>query len=250
MPTEASAAGDSSVSPCRRRLSWAALLARAFALDVTLCPACGGRLRLVAVRRQGQRVFVPTTVAHECILGAEVVPQADTEQLERGYQVFRQEALALQSDYTPHSVNTDKWHATRQAWQRLFPSIVLILCFLHAVLKIKDHCRTAPDLWRQVGQKVWHVYHADRLRPFAQRLRRLREWTQKQDLSEPVNRSMQALWKNAADFKVAYQQSGAFRTSNMPERPMDYQDRLLYTMRYFHGTLENAGLYVRAMALV
>ena len=32
------------------RLGWAALLARVFALDVTLCPACSGRLRLVAVR--------------------------------------------------------------------------------------------------------------------------------------------------------------------------------------------------------
>ena len=33
----------------RRRLVWAALLARVFAVDVTLCPACGGRLRLIAV---------------------------------------------------------------------------------------------------------------------------------------------------------------------------------------------------------
>jgi hypothetical protein len=32
----------------RNRLLWAALLARVFAIDVTKCPACGGRLRLVA----------------------------------------------------------------------------------------------------------------------------------------------------------------------------------------------------------
>jgi hypothetical protein len=31
---------------------------------------------------------------------------------------------------------------------------------------------------------------------------------------------------------------------------MDYQDRLLYAMQYFHGTRKSAGLYVRAMALV
>ena len=30
------------------RLSWAVLLARVFALDVTICPACGGRLHLTA----------------------------------------------------------------------------------------------------------------------------------------------------------------------------------------------------------
>ncbi|OGB76198.1 MAG: hypothetical protein A2496_08820 [Burkholderiales bacterium RIFOXYC12_FULL_60_6] len=32
----------------RNRLLWAALLARVFAIDVTKCPKCGGRLRLVA----------------------------------------------------------------------------------------------------------------------------------------------------------------------------------------------------------
>ena len=35
--------------PSRRRLGWAALLARVFAVDVMLCTTCGGRLRLVAV---------------------------------------------------------------------------------------------------------------------------------------------------------------------------------------------------------
>ena len=41
--------GGSTVSSSRRRLGWAALLAQVFAVDVTLCPSCGGRLRLVAV---------------------------------------------------------------------------------------------------------------------------------------------------------------------------------------------------------
>ena len=45
----ASSVGYSSVSRSRRRLVWAALLARVFAVDVTRCPSCGGRLRLVAV---------------------------------------------------------------------------------------------------------------------------------------------------------------------------------------------------------
>ena len=41
--------GVSTHSPSRHRLGWAALLARVFAVDVTLCPSCGGRLGLVAV---------------------------------------------------------------------------------------------------------------------------------------------------------------------------------------------------------
>jgi len=35
--------GGSILSPYRRRLGWAALLARVFAVDVTLCPRRGGR---------------------------------------------------------------------------------------------------------------------------------------------------------------------------------------------------------------
>ena len=49
------------------RIAWAALLARVFALDVTRCPACGGRLRLIAaltnpasIRRYLHGVELPT----------------------------------------------------------------------------------------------------------------------------------------------------------------------------------------------
>ncbi|MDP6700364.1 MAG: transposase [Candidatus Latescibacteria bacterium] len=46
---DTSSAGVSTVSPSRRRLGWAALLARVFAVDVMRRPSCGGRLGLVAV---------------------------------------------------------------------------------------------------------------------------------------------------------------------------------------------------------
>jgi hypothetical protein len=39
----------STVSPSRCRLGWATLLARVFAVEVALCPSCGGRLGLMAV---------------------------------------------------------------------------------------------------------------------------------------------------------------------------------------------------------
>lgn len=50
-----SLAGDASDGPAEaadsrpRRLGWAKLLARVFAVDVTLCRTCGGRMRVVAV---------------------------------------------------------------------------------------------------------------------------------------------------------------------------------------------------------
>lgn len=42
----------------------------------------------------------------------------------------------------------------------------------------------------------------------------------------------------------------AYRTSNALDRLMNYQDRLLYNMQYFHGTKDSARLQLRAMALI
>ena len=39
---------DAGVKPTPRAWTWAALMRRAFALDVLACPHCGGRLRLIA----------------------------------------------------------------------------------------------------------------------------------------------------------------------------------------------------------
>ena len=67
-PTVSFAPGDSPAPPLRPyRLPLAALLARVFALDVTVCPDCGGRPRLIAaltdpvsVRRYLHGVGLPT----------------------------------------------------------------------------------------------------------------------------------------------------------------------------------------------
>jgi len=49
-PTPAVSAAPDAPAPSTHphRYSWSALLARVFAVDVTVCPACGGRLRLIA----------------------------------------------------------------------------------------------------------------------------------------------------------------------------------------------------------
>ena len=39
---------DAGVKPTPRAWSWAALMHRAFGIDVLACPHCGGRLRLIA----------------------------------------------------------------------------------------------------------------------------------------------------------------------------------------------------------
>ncbi len=83
--------------------------------------------------------------------------------------------MALNPDYRPETVNTDGWEHTQAAWEKLFPGIQIVLCFLHAVLGIQQRCRRATALFQKVTGKLWHVYKAPTLRQFAQRLRRLRE---------------------------------------------------------------------------
>ena len=123
----------------------------------------------------GQEVYVPTTVGSGGFLGVSVVAAADTAALETGYGAFAQEAHALAPDYHPRSVCTDGWHATREAWRRLFPTITMVLCFLHSVLKIRDRCR--GTLRHDVLERARHVYQATTKQQCAQRLRRLAEWT-------------------------------------------------------------------------
>ncbi len=84
----------------------------------------------------GERIEIPKTVAAGCILGVDVVESADTKALVRGYERFRAEAIALNSDYQPDPVNTDGWDHTQAARHSLFPRITIVLCFLHVVLDI------------------------------------------------------------------------------------------------------------------
>ena len=118
----------------------------------------------------GQEVDVPTTVGRGCFLGVRVVAAADTAALETGYGECAREAQALAPASHPRSVCTDGWKATREAWRRLFPTITLVLCFLHAVLKIMDRCR--GELRHHVWERTWRVSQATTKRQVAQRLRR------------------------------------------------------------------------------
>lgn len=199
-------------------------------------------------RLQGKKVYIPTTVAQECILGADLVEDAGTAALTQGYQTFKEESQRLDPHYSPQTANTDGWPATKTAWLTLFPQITLIACFLHAFLSIKERCRRNTQLLYTIGQKVWHTYHAPAKAHFAQRIRRLREWAE-QHLSGPVQDKVLALCHKAPQFKRAFQFPTAYRTSNALDRLMNYQNRLLYAMQYLHGSRETGRLYVRAMAL-
>lgn len=197
----------------------------------------------------GQKVYIPTTVAQECLLGADLADDAGTKALTQGYKTFKTESRQLDPTYSPETVNTDGWQATQNAWQALFPKITFILCFLHAFLKIKERCRSCPHLLKVMGQKVWEAYHAPTKAHFSQRIRRLREWGH-QHLRGSVQDKLLTLCHKAPQFKLAFDFPTAYRTSNALDRLMNYQDRILYAMQYLHGNKDSARLYVRAMALL
>ena len=194
----------------------------------------------------GQEVYVTTTAAGGCFLGVGLASEATAESLLSGYEEFKQEAHHLKADYTPETVCTDGFNATRLAWQQLFPRVSLILCFLHGVLKIIQRCRGV--LRREVLDRVWNCYEASNRRQFSQRLRRVREWACEK-LEGTVQEMTLKLYKQRQGYVKAYEHSGCARTTNGVDRLMNQQDRLLYAMRYLHGKGETARLGLRAMAL-
>lgn len=202
-------------------------------------------------KRKGNKIFIPTTVSCGCFLGVDIVPTAKTTDLVKGYGTFRQEAQNLKPDYQPETVNTDGWDQTQLSWQQLFPGVAIILCFLHSILDIQKRCRKDKVLWKKVTGRLWHIYKAPSKRHFGQRLRRVREWA-KQNIktSKTIFNRLIKLKDKSKQFQVAYDHPEGARTSNMVDRLMNYQDRLLFNMQRFHGSEEAARRYLRAMALI
>jgi hypothetical protein len=198
----------------------------------------------------GQRVYIAVTAAKECFLGVSLAMDAGAEALTQAYGVFHAEAIGLNPGYSPKTVNTDGWEATQTAWRTLFPSITLILCFLHTVLGVQQRCRREPTLFKQVTEKLWHLFHSETPSQFGQRLRRIHEWAKTQVTHEAVRQKLLALKSKAVGFRPRFTFPEAYRTSNQVDRLINIQDRLLYQMQYFHGTQKSANLALRAMALL
>lgn len=198
----------------------------------------------------GEKVYVATTVGEGCLLGAELSETAGTENLQAAYGVFAHEARELNPDYQPKTVNTDGWEATQKAWKNLFSGVTLILCFLHTVLSIEQRCRSQKSLLNTLKDKLWDVYHACDPSQFVERLRDLQVWAINHTLPEVILDKILNLSVKASQFTIAYSFPDAPRTSNMLDRLMNYQDRLLVSMQYFHGFQDSANLTLRSMAIL
>jgi hypothetical protein len=200
--------------------------------------------------RDGTKNYVATTVGAGCCLGAALSPSAGALDLQAAYGVFQKEAQDVQPGYRPQTVNTDGWAATRQAWQALFPLMVVLRCFLHGWLSIRDRAKHLGELFGALAEKVWHAYHALDRRRFAQRLRRLGEWAGRQVTAAWVLEQVQKLCGRAKEYGVAYAHPGGHRTSNMLDRVMRSMNRYFDGGQHLHGSEAACGQHCRAWALL
>jgi hypothetical protein len=200
---------------------------------------------------QGQRVSIATTAGRDGILGASVAQSASQADLQQAYGVFAHEAPSVDEHYAQHTVQTDGWQATQGAWKALFPTSTVILCCLHAFLKIRDRATKAlHDVSVQVQQRVWEAYQAPSKRAFSQCPRRLREWAKRGVPDSVMKPPTLDLCHKRGQCSQSYDHRYAHRTSNMVDRLMKCLDRACCHGQYFHGTVEATENRVRALALL
>jgi hypothetical protein len=199
--------------------------------------------------RNGIKNYIATTVGGGCCLGAALAPTAGADDLQAAYGVFPREAQEVQPGYRPKTVSVDGWAATRQAWLALFPLVVLLRCFLHGWLNIRSRGKLTAT-FTALSEKVWDAYHAANRRSFAQRLRRLWEWSQQHVQAAWVLEQVQKLCGRSPEYGLAYRHPGGHRTSNMLDRVMRAMSRYFEDGQHLHGSPEACGRHVRAWALL
>jgi hypothetical protein len=202
------------------------------------------------VENQSRKVYLAATAGGGCCLGLALAETAGAADLTRAYGVFRDEARCLDPAYRPETVNTDGWPATQAAWRTLFKGVALILCFLHAFLKIRDRAAHLKETFTDLSRRVWEAYHAAEARAFSQRLRRLREWSEGHVDEPVVQEKVRALCEKRGAFVKAYSHPGCHRTSNPVDRLLRRLDYHLYCTQHLHGTVEAAEQGLRGWALI
>jgi len=199
----------------------------------------------------GEKAYIAMTVGKDCILGASISLTADEEGLTEAYGHFQEETQHLNPEYNPKTVNTDGWAATKKAWLNLFPLIVIVECFLHAFLNIRNRCKKRlKDTYPEIAERVWEVYKAIDPASFLTELASLQKWAEEKLHNTPTAlQSILKLCAKADRFILAYDHPSAHRTSNMIDRHMLLMDRWLFHTKYFHGHLSSAEKAVRAWTL-
>jgi hypothetical protein len=199
----------------------------------------------------GKECYGTLTAGKNCVLGAHISLSEDTEGLQVAYQSFKDECLDCQPDYQPKSVNLDGWKATNASWKNLFPNTIVILCFLHSFIKIREIAKKLKEKYYELGTMLWDNYAEPTAVAFKSGLAKTLIWAKLQLKDYPfIVSKVQDIIDKEARFAIAYTYPEAYRTSNQIDRPMNDLDRYLYQTRYFHGHLASAQQKIRAWAML
>lgn len=196
-----------------------------------------------------EKNYIATTVGSGCILGSALSEAAGTDDLAEAYDVFKTEAQDVEPGYAPKTVNTDGWHGTQAAWRVLFPVVVLLRCFLHAWLKVRERAKRRSELLFEVSEKIWDAYEAPDRATFRQRIRELRSWAAKH-LTGVVHDKALDLCAKQELWLLAYDHPGGHRTSNMLDRLMRSMNRYFEAGQHLHGSRDACDAHCRAWALL
>lgn len=197
----------------------------------------------------GEKVYIATVVAEGCCLGACVAPTASEKDLTAAYGVFRDEILDVEPDYKPKTVNADGWSATHAAWLTLFPAVVVLRCFLHAFLKIRDRAKGLKQGFHDLSTRVWDAFHAPDKLAMLRSLRSLQTWA-RENLTGVVLAVTLDLCRKRRLWLTHHDHPGGHRTSNMLDRTMRPMNRYFTAGQHLHGGIEAANLHVRGWALI
>ena len=196
----------------------------------------------------GQEVYVATTVGQDVVLGASVTLTLQTDDLEGAYSEFKQEAQRLQADYTPKTLNLDGWRQTKEAWLRLFPTIIVIRCFLHAFLRIRDRCKHYT-IYPRLQFLIWRIYHAKSQSSYYTHFAQFLVFA-RQHLKGEALKAVDRFEQKRTELLQGLFHPGCHRVSTMLERHMQPMTRCLYMGRDLHGHRVSAQLLVRSWALL
>ena len=199
----------------------------------------------------GERVFIPTTVGSGCFPGGGY--RSDCRDSGPGARLWRLSGGSAGPESRLSAGNREyRWlgpHSSRLE-TAFSPELRSSFVSSTASLIFRSGAARPKTSGKKLTGRLWHVYKAPSKRHFAQRLRRLRDWAQRHVKQRSVLQRLLNLKGKSPQFQVAYDYPDAARTSNMLDRLMNHQDRLLYAMQYFHGSEASARLYLRAMALL
>jgi hypothetical protein len=199
--------------------------------------------------RSKEKSYIATTVGEGCVLGSEFCESATGEALTEGYSIFKTEVLEAEPEYHPKTVNTDGWKGTQQAWHFLFPLCLLIRCFLHAWLRIRDRSKNRKEQFFEIGNRVWSIYRAKNKESMLLKIQELCEWAGR-NLSGVVKEKVLDLCTRTEDWTLHYENEKCHRTSNMLDRVMRSQNKYFERGQGFHGSVSSSKLRCRAWAIL